>query len=175
MLRENTEHGLTICLFDFHQEYLWPVPQNSRVRCRTVVDFSLLAELCKKRDRAIAAALMVAIPRAVFDNGGGDCEFGAVSELYGTHDDLAEYLWQCADLLFADGDTPSGDDDTYDYWPKSLDVLQTFARDLDSATGTTRLLDKLRRRYLAHLVVRGCSVSEYHFDADTVLSGEDDE
>lgn len=139
-----TQHGGSILLQDHHGEYtgsLAGVTYDDGKWCRALVIWdgfnlsSVRADLgLPSDDDAIDAAF-----RTMFDTrldaflteNGAEPYNATIWEISG------EGMHRAFDQLFNALDTiPSGDDDTFDYWPNTMDMLWEFACDLDTMHST---------------------------------------
>lgn len=68
-------------------------------------------------------------------------------------------------------DKTGGDDDTFDYWPSAMHVLQQFANDLDKINPDNKHYEQLRQAYLNYITTFG-RVPEYHFDDTDIIPEE---
>jgi hypothetical protein len=128
----------------------------------------------KSEQKKLLAKLMTFFPKPLR----GD---GAIWKITGSYKQLIEIADKYADNVLGPGHFghgPSGDDDTFDYWPGAMEMLQNMVIDLDTiAGGGTKHYDALRKRYRKWLrdVVQE-PIPEYNFDGfDKALPEEDED
>ena len=143
----NDYHG--VLLYDLHSSYTEmfqdPTWRPGFARSFTVVDFWQVDEtggfVTVKADKLIAEY-----------NGFIDPQLGFGS-LYSVHGSIADHRKLFTEFATACNEGPiGGDDDTFDYWPSAMDMLEVYARDL-AKLGWTSGVGDLRGIAQSHMEV----------------------
>lgn len=154
MILENTDiNGPTVLLMDWHGEYTGGLDQvkgyedGKYCRSHIVWDGYALGHVRTRlgiegdEDDAVNAAF-----RSLFAD-----KLDPVLDL-ASGDASSVYIWEIGGhgierafthLLNALDTVPSGDDDTFDYWPNTMEMLWEFACDLDSIDSSTSHRDRV--------------------------------
>lgn len=149
---------LSVVLYDMHQEYsggLASLPgrhSGSQVSCQRIWDFYAISETAffLRGDQNIEVAEQQTLDAFL-------ALFPEVAKRHGISDlsDCSGVFWRIQGnlqgvqrafmhLLRVTNEAPSGDDDTFDYWPGAMRMLHEFATDLDSVTGNNHFIELYR-------------------------------
>lgn len=141
-----TQHGGSILLHDHHGEYTGELANLARyedgkhLRCLVIWDGYNLSSV----RTALGLSDDDSIIDAAFHTIYGDKLDAFLADNYSSP--YQATIWEISGegirrafdyLLNALDTVPSGDDDTFDYWPNTMDMLWEFARDLDAMHSTT--------------------------------------
>jgi hypothetical protein len=168
--------SITLHIADYHGEYQLPTnpprtPNGVRARVDTLIDASRLEDLMGEEETNTYLSHMPQQLQDVY----GDTHI-YVHELYGTFNQLLWIFNHFCNRLFRapytteyEGhiltiSTPSGDDDTFDYWPSAVTMAYQLACDLDTLRpDCIYVKDDLKARYERHVKKYG-EIDEYSPD-----------
>lgn len=144
--------GAAVLLYDMHGEYsggLTALPYGTGVdflRCEIVWDFSAIidaasavraSESWDSIDADVCDAFCKLFPGGLDEQLGVNVGSGMLWKIWGSKPESLERAFD--HLLEVTNIQPSGDDDTFDYWPSAMRMLRVFAVDLDELVGGDHL------------------------------------
>jgi hypothetical protein len=150
--------NLAIVLYDMHQEYtggLESLPyrlSTSHVRCERIWDFYALSETAyylrgdqniEVAEEQVLNAFLTLFPDLAKHHDISDLSdcTGAFWRIQGNIMGINRVFLHLKHQL---SDPPSGDDDTFDYWPGAMRMLHELAVDLDSILGSNDFREQYR-------------------------------